>query len=346
MATGIIATHSRHMTIDRRSLLALPGALAACATPPAAPPAQTSELLVDLDRQPDEDIPLWPNTAPGVAHVTLNEHIVHRDNAFGLVDRAAHDVTRPLLSRFNAQSPDGSALLIIPGGGYSWVVIDKEGYEGARWFTRRGITTYVLRHRLPHQGWAAGADTPLQDAQRAMRVIRARAAQDEVDPTRITVMGFSAGGHVAGSLATRFNQNVYDPIDAADTLSAKPDLAALIYPVVTVRAAHAHPGSRRNLLGDNPDDARVAAYSLETNPPADTPPTFLMHAADDPAVPVENSLNLFTALRSASVPTEMHIFERGGHGFGLRGLETNSARTWPDLFLNWRRMREGGAHLR
>lgn len=329
------------MTIDRRSLIALTGALAACATSATSPAAQSSELLVDLDRQPDEDIPLWPGTPPGGEGVTLNEHIVERTNPFNLVDRAAHEVTRPILQRFNAQNPDGSALLIIPGGGYSWVVIEKEGYEGARWFSRRGITTYVLRHRLPHQGWAAGADTPLQDAQRAARIIRSRAAQDGIAPARLTVMGFSAGGHVAGSLAARFDARVYEPIDAADQHSARPDLSALMYPVITMRTPHAHPGSRRNMLGENPTEARVAAYSLETAPPADTPPTFLMHAADDPSVKVENATNYFAALRAAGVPTEMHIFERGGHGFGLRGLEQNSARAWPELFLNWRRMRGG-----
>ncbi|MEZ6024030.1 MAG: alpha/beta hydrolase, partial [Hyphomonadaceae bacterium] len=267
------------------------------------------------------------------------EHIVERDNPFGLLDRAAHDVTRPILSRFDARGGDGAALLIIPGGGYSWVVIDKEGFEGARWFSRRGLTVYVLRHRLPHQGWAAGADTPLQDAQRAMRVIRARAAQDGIDPQRVAVMGFSAGGHVAGSLATRFAAPVYDAADAADAQSARPDAAALMYPVATMREAHAHPGSRRNLLGETPSEARIAAYSLETAPPADTPATFLMHAADDPSVPVENSLGLFAALRAAGVPSEMHIFERGGHGFGLRGLDGNTAHQWPDLFLAWARMR-------
>jgi acetyl esterase/lipase len=328
------------MTIDRRSVLALSGALAACATPTTAPHAQSSELLVDLDRQPDEDIALWPGTPPGGEGVTLNEHIVERTNPFNLVDRAAHEVSRPIIQRFNAQNPDGSALLIIPGGGYSWVVIEKEGYEGARWFARRGLTTYVLRHRLPHQGWAAGADTPLQDAQRAARIIRARAAQDGIDPARLTVMGFSAGGHVAGSLATRFNARVYEPIDATDELSARPDLSALMYPVITMRTPHAHPGSRRNMLGENPTEERVAAYSLESAPPADTPPTFVMHAADDPSVKVENATSYFAALRAAGVPTEMHIFERGGHGFGLRGLEQNSARAWPELFLNWRRMRE------
>jgi acetyl esterase/lipase len=330
------------MKVDRRSIIALTGALAACTTA-IEPPAGEAALLVDLDREPDEDIPLWPSNPPGGERVTLNEHIVSRENPFNLVDRAAHEVTRPILQRFNAQNPDGSALLIIPGGGYSWVVIDKEGYEGARWFSLRGVTTYVLRHRLPHQGWAAGADTPLQDAQRAMRVIRARASRDGIDPARITVMGFSAGGHVAGSLATRFAANVYSRTDAADDLPARPDLCALMYAVVTMRAVHAHAGSRRNLLGENPSEARVAAYSLETAPPADTPPTFLMHAADDTSVPVENSLDLFAALRSAHVPAELHVFERGGHGFGLRGLEQNSARAWPNLVLNWRRMRESGA---
>jgi len=322
------------MTLDRRTLLALPASLAACAT--AAP---DTPLLVDLARAPDEDIPLWPHGAPGGERVALTERIVARENPFGLVDRAAHEVTHPILSRFNAREPNGAALLIVPGGGYSWVVIDKEGYEGARWFSRQGLTVYVLRHRLPHQGWAAGADTPLQDAQRAMRVIRARAAQDGVDPARVAVMGFSAGGHVAGSLATRFDTSVYTGADDADDLPARPDLAALIYPVISMRAPHAHPGSRRNLLGEAPTEARIAAYSLESAPPAATPPTFLMHAADDASVPVENSLAMFAALKRANVAAEMHVFERGGHGFGLRGLEANSARAWPTLFLNWARMR-------
>ena len=129
------------------------------------------------------------------------------------------------------------------------------------------------------------------------------------------VMGFSAGGHVAGSLATRFNAPVYEPRDATDQLSARPDAAVLMYPVVTMKQGPAHRGSRRNLLGETPSDAQVAKYSLETAPPADTPPTFLLHAADDASVPVENSLLLFSALKAANVPTSLHIFETGGHGF-------------------------------
>lgn len=332
------------MPLDRRTLLlsaVTAAAIGGCATAQqVARASDTSDapgdgLLVDLDRGPDEIIALWPDGAPGGDNVTVVEEIVHRDNAYGLVDRAAHNVTTPTLSRFDAQDPDGSALLIIPGGGYSWVVIDKEGFEGARWFNRRGVTVYVLSHRLPHHGWAAGADTPLQDAQRAMRVIRARAAGDGVDPGRIGVMGFSAGGHVAGSLATRFSADVYAAVDDADALSARPNTATLVYPVATMHAAHAHAGSRRNLLGETPSEADIAFYSLETNPPSDTPPTLLLHATDDLSVPVENSLNVFTALKAKNVPVEMHIFAAGGHGFGLRGLETNTARAWPQLHLNW-----------
>ncbi len=296
---------------------------------------QPSPLLVDPTREPDAVIDLWPAGAPGGDGVTLEEKIVDRENPYNLTDRAAHNVTRPTLSVFLPQKPDGSAILIIPGGGYSWVVIDKEGYEGARWFSRQGATVYVLRHRLPHQGWAAGPDTPLQDAQRAVRLIRSREQADGIDPQRVMVMGFSAGGHVAGSLATRFEASVYEPRDAIDQLSAKPDAAVLMYPVVTMKQGSAHPGSRRNLLGETPSDTQVAKYSLETAPPADAPPTFLLHAADDASVPVENALLLFTALKAAGVPAALHIFETGGHGFGLRDLERDPRAAWPGMVMDW-----------
>ncbi len=294
-------------------------------------------LLVDADRQPDAVIDLWPDAALGGQGVTLTERVVERDNPFGLLDRAAHDVTRPTLSVFKPQKPDGSAILIIPGGGYSWVVIDKEGFEGARWFSRHGATVYVLKHRLPHQGWAAGPDTPLQDAQRAIRLIRARASEDGVDPARVLVMGFSAGGHVAGSLATRFDLRASPPIDAIDQMSARPDAAVLMYPVISMKPGVAHTGSRRNLLGAAPSAEMAEKYSLETSPPRNTPPTFLLHAADDASVPVENSVLLFSALKKADIPTSLHVFEKGGHGFGLRGLEGDARREWPSMVMDWGR---------
>jgi acetyl esterase/lipase len=284
------------MELLRRSvLLSLAGlAASACASRSLAVPAP----LTDEEIVPDDVIPLWPEGVPGGVPAGLTEHVVYRDNPFGLIDRAAHDVTSPGLSLFRPAAPDGSAILIIPGGGYKWVVIDKEGFEGARHFSAGGAAVYVLRHRLPHQGWSAGAEAPLQDAQRAMRVIRSRAAHEGVDPSRVMVMGFSAGGHVAGTLATGFDAAVYAPVDGADTLSARPDAAALIYPVATMTRPFAHKGSRQHLLGEAPTDELVAAWSLESRVRADMPPVFLIHAEDDEAVPVENALLAGTPLEA------------------------------------------------
>lgn len=327
------------LRINRRSFFAAAGAapLAGCAT--ASPTGAARSLLVDLDRAPDLEIDLWPDGAPGGEGVSLNEHYVERENAFGLPDRAAHEVTRPTLTVFRAREPDGSAILIIPGGGYKWVVVEKEGFEGARLFSRQGACVYVLKHRLPHQGWAAGPGTPLQDAQRAMRLIRARASEDGVDSERIALMGFSAGGHAAGSLNARFDADVYASVDAVDELSARPDFTALIYPVATLRKPFTHQSTSENMIGAEPSEAMLAKYSLETSVRPGMPATFLMHAADDDAVPVENSLQLFAALRSQSIPAAMHIFEKGGHGFGLRGIDDTPLRAWPELF--WR---AGAAH--
>ena len=294
-----------------------------------------ASLLVDLDRAPDLEIELWPNGPPGGENVTVTEHYVERENPWNLVDRAAHNVTRPTLQFFRAQEPDGSTILIAPGGGYSWVVVEKEGYEGARYFNRRGANVFVLKYRLPHQGWTAGPDTPLQDAQRAMRLVRARAEKDGADPARISVMGFSAGGHVAGSLATRFAVKVYDTVDDSDAVSARPDAAALIYPVATMTKPFGHAKSRENMIGLNPSSEQVALYSLETKPPQNTPPTFILHATDDDSVPVENALFTYRAFKDAGIKTALHVFDHGGHGFGLRGIDEDPLRAWPDLFWKW-----------
>lgn len=291
----------------------------------------------DKNSEPDEVVLLWSEGPPGGVPSGLSEHIVHRDNPFGLIDRAAHDVTAPSLSVFRPSSPDGSAILIIPGGGYKWVVIDKEGFEGARHFSGQGATVYVLRYRLPHQGWAAAANAPLQDAQRAVRLIRARAVADGIDPARITVMGFSAGGHLAGALATGFDTPVYPAQDTADALSARPDGAVLVYPVATMARPFAHEGSRLNLIGADPSPEQEAAWSLENRVRPDMPPVFLMHAADDTAVPVENALILYEALRREDVPAALHVFEAGGHGFGLRGIAGTPLEDWPGMVTRWGR---------
>ena len=328
--------------MDRRELLksgllGVPalGALTACGGSQPASSSDDTSLIVDVHRQPDETVALWPDVPPGGVPAGLEEHYVERENQFGLPDRAAHDVTRPALSIFKPENPTGEALLLIPGGGYRYVVVEKEGWEGARYFNRRGITCYVMTYRLPHQGWAAGSDAPLQDAQRAMRVIRARAQADNIDPARLAAMGFSAGGHVAGSLGLKFDADVYAPVDDADRLSARPDRLAMIYPVVTMRAPAAHEGSRIHLIGEAPAEELYRAYSLDEQARGDAPPTFFLHSSDDLSVPVANSVGLYSALNAAGVPVAMHVFTEGGHGFGVRGLENTPQVVWPQLVLDW-----------
>lgn len=309
--------------------------VAACVLALCVTDSSAQSLIVDVDREPDLVLPIWPEQPPGGEDVRLTEQLEERTNSYGLPDHSVTDVTRPTLTVFRGIGPDGSAMLIAPGGGYSRIVVEHEGWETARWFARRGITVYVMTYRLPHQGWSAGPDTPLQDIQRAMRLIRSRSADDGIDPNRVMVLGFSAGGHLAGSLATRFDASVYEPVDAADELSARPDAAALIYPVVTLREPYVHMGSRRNLIGAEPTADTIARYSLETAPPADTPPVFLLHAGDDGAVPPENSIALYQALKAAGVPATLHVFERGGHGFGVRGIDATPLHQWPGLVFDF-----------
>jgi acetyl esterase/lipase len=259
-----------------------------------------------------------------------------------LPDRAVWGISRPRIVVFRPDRPNGAAVLLTPGGGYKWVVVDKEGYEMGRWLAARGYTAFVLFYRLPGEGWASGPDTPLADVQRAMRLIRHRAQDYAIDPTRVAAMGFSAGGHVCADLAARFAAKVYDPVDEADRLNAKPVCAAPLYPVVSMDPAIAHAGSRALLLGPRPTAALEAAHSPDRNVPADAPPHFLLHAEDDPSVPVENTLRLHASLRAAKARVEMHLFEHGGHGFGLRYAVGKPVAAWPDLWRAWARTTELG----
>ena len=214
------------------------------------------------------------------------------------------------------------------------MVLDKEGTALLPDFVDQGgLTLFVLEYRLPGEGHRDGREVPLADAQRAMRLIRQRAPEWGVDPERVGVMGFSAGGHVAASLATRHAQASYAPVDAADAQDARPDFALLVYPVIDM-GTHAHPGSRQRLLGDAPAAEAIEAYSLQNRVDAHTPPVFLLHALDDEVVPVENSLSLEAALRQAGIEHEIHLYARGGHGFGVRQAEGTLA-LWPSLALAW-----------
>lgn len=326
------------MTIDRRSLIVagLATGLTARAGAQTPPPVAVGALPPGLP-QPSETIDLWPAGAPGWPAKPLTETVNERSTDALVTDRAVFGITRPRMAVFRPDRPNGAAVLITPGGGYRWVVVDKEGYEMARWLTARGFTAFVLFYRLPGEGWAAGPDVSLADAQRAMRLIRHRARDFAIDPERVAAMGFSAGGHVCASLSTRFAAKVYQPVDAADRLSAKPHSAAPIYPVVSMDPAIAHPGSRELLLGKTPTSEQEALYSPDRQVPADAPPHFLLHAEDDDAVPVENTLRLHAALKARSIPVEMHLFANGGHGFGLRKAIGKPVEAWPDLWRAWAR---------
>jgi acetyl esterase/lipase len=321
--------------MDRRTVLGLGAAtLAGLATRAFAEDMNAAGVL---STDPTEIVPLWPGTPPGGEGVKLEAKIVERSSDTGVYhDRFVTDIGVPRLSVFRPERPDGSAVLLAPGGGYTRVVIDKEGVEAARRFNASGVTVFILYYRLPGEGWAGAKDVPLQDAQRALRIIRAGAQKFGIDANRVGVMGFSAGGHVAASLVTRPYDAVYKPIDDIDTLDARPVFAALMYPVITMSAAGAHSGSRLKLLGPNPSSELAAAYSCEKLVTRETPPCFLCLAADDDVVPpAENAMAMFEALRRAKVPAEMHIFEEGGHGFGLRLAKGKPASAWPDLFLHW-----------
>lgn len=332
------------MDFDRRSLIA--GSLAAgafgrglisSAAAQTAPPGGPGDLLPPGLPQPTETIDLWPKGAPGMPRAPLTETVNERSTDALVTDRAVYGITRPRMAVFRPDRPNGAAVMITPGGGYKWIVVDKEGYEIARWLTARGFTAFVLFYRLPGEGWASGPDTPLADAQRAMRLIRHRARDFAIDPERVAAMGFSAGGHVCADLGARFAAKVYAPVDAADRLSAKPQCAAPIYPVVSMDPAIAHSGSRTLLLGPSPTPALEAAHSPERNVPADAPPHFLAHAEDDDVVPVENTLRLRAALRARGVPVETHLFANGGHGFGLRRAIGKPVEVWPALWRDWAR---------
>jgi acetyl esterase/lipase len=233
---------------------------------------------------------------------------------------------------FRPANPNGGAALICPGGGYRWVVIDKEGYEMARLLAARGVTAFVLFYRLPAE---SGSDSPLADAQRALRIIRHRAASFGVDPKRVCAIGFSAGGHVCASLLTRFEARVYEPVDAADRLSARPDGAAPIYPVISMSAPTAHVGSRAELIGEHASKALERKYNPALHVASDAPATFLLHAEDDPSVPVANTFMLREALIAAGVAVETHLYPEGGHGFGLRLSKGHSVEGWQEVLWAW-----------
>lgn len=265
---------------------------------------------------PVRSLELWPSV-PGSTEV--------------LAPPARSPAEPPRIDIYRPAHPNGAAVLVIAGGGYAHIAIDKEAVPAARWLAAGGITAAVLHYRLPGGGVPVAA--PFQDAQRAMRRLRADATVLGIDPARIGVLGFSAGGHLAGITATRFGDAFYAAADDIDRLSSRPDFAALIYPVISMQPPLDTTQASRRLSAEA--DA-ATAYSVQLHVSGNTPPVFLAHAVDDPIASVNHSRLMADALLREHVPFELHLFERGGHGWGL-GAAGTPASAWPQLFAAWAR---------
>ena len=230
------------------------------------------------------------------------------------------------------EKSNGAAILVCPGGGYRYVSIVNEGYEVARWLNENGITAVILKYRLPSDSIMTDKSIgPLQDVQEAMRMIRRNAVSWSLNPDEIGIMGFSAGGHLASTLCTRFEDSVYE---TSDGINARPDFSILVYPVISMNKNITHGGTREMLLGLNPKETLIEKFSNELHVTDHTPPAFLVHASDDPAVPVENSINYYLALLKHHIPAEIHIYQAGGHGFGLSRSKTTES-IWPASCIAW-----------
>jgi acetyl esterase/lipase len=255
---------------------------------------------------------LWPGGAPGALGDT--------------------DADKPTLALFPlpAGQANGAAVVVCPGGGYGGHAMDYEGYDVAQWLNGHGVAAFVLKYRVAPYRHPA----PLQDAQRALRLVRARAAEFHVDPARVGILGFSAGGHLASTAGTHFDAGDPSASDACNRASSRPDFLVLIYPVIRLKGPYAHMGSCHNLLGENPDPALVDALSNDEQVTRDTPPAFLVHSTGDSGVPAENSLLFYEALRKVHVPAELHVYEKGEHGFGM-GKGDPVLSTWTGHCIDW-----------
>lgn len=280
----------------------------------------------------DVVIPLWPDKIPNQMESNEKEEDVEEDI------RWIRNVQQPLIEVYlpGKRIANGKAVLIFPGGGYHGLAYDWEGSNIAKAFNAKGVAGIVVKYRLPISKSIIDHKeiVPLQDAQRAIRLVRRKASEWNISPDKIGIMGFSAGGHLASSLGVLYDEKVYPRQDGADDLSARPDFMALIYPVVSLEFDITHMGSRNALLGENPTQELINRFSAEKNVTENTPPTFLLHAVDDDAVPVENSIVLFQSLRNKKVPVTMHIYPTGGHGFSL-ALQDAKLKGWMDLYFNW-----------
>jgi len=275
-------------------------------------------------------IPLWPGEPPGGGG-PLGAPKMHPDGS-------VYNIAMPSLEAFIPTHGNGSAIMIAAGGGYRHIVMRREARPAAEWFAQRGVAAFILCYRLPPEGWHNGPLAPLQDAQRALRIIRANPLPPHmhIDPARVGVLGFSAGGHLMGLAATRPSFQSYQPVDEVDAFSARPDHAALIYPVITLEPPYNQTNTRRSLIGSNPSPAAAAEWSVETYVRPGCPPMFLVEAQDDPIANLANMTIMAEACLRAGVPTNSLSLADGGHGFGM-GRPGTASEEWPRRYETWLR---------
>jgi acetyl esterase/lipase len=309
--------------LGRRDLMAMTAFSAAVIAAPgiAAKPAQPSPVR------------LWPQGAPEPVPSGLKETMVDRSTDPLRPDRSLKGVDAPWLEMFQPDKPSGAVIIAIPGGGYRHMAWDKEGLDIARWFAARGVTAFALSYRLPNDGWQGGPNTPLADAQRAVRLLRGNAGAWGIDPERIAVIGFSAGGHLAANLGAQFDLPVYVAQDEHDSLSARPNLVAPVYPAIMIdRLEQALPAGQM-LFGQALSADGLQLHSPHLNVRENSPPHFLLHAEDDPLVSADHSLALRAALVAKNIPVETHLYAKGGHGFGIRNVQGLPLEGWPERLL-------------
>ncbi len=275
-------------------------------------------------------IDLWEKKIPN--HQNTNETEIWETKNV----KQIKNVQKPSIEVFlpSKNYASGKAILICPGGGYGSISYDWEGTEVAKWLNSKGIAAFVLKYRLPQsKSIIIPYKAPLQDAKRAIRIIRHNAEIWNIETDQIGVIGFSAGGHLAATLGTQY-ASANSISDEISSISAKPNFMALLYPVITMKLPYTHQGSRNNLLGTSPKQELVDFYSNELQINQNTPPTFIVHSTDDRVVPVENSLLFYQGLKNANIPSELHIYSKGGHGFGL-AIQQSHIKTWTDRFTDW-----------
>ena len=290
------------------------------------PTSKTFDKSFFVNKLPQE-LPLYKDAVPNSKQTANKENSTFKDN----VTRIAK-VSVPTITIFKPVKPNGKAVIVCPGGGYSILAFDKEGTRVAEEMTRWGVTCFVLKYRLPDDSTNIDKSlAPLQDAQQAIRFVRSNAKELGINKNQIGIMGFSAGGHVASTAATHYNFKA----DAAntDTTSVRPDFAVLIYPVISFDSTITHKGSRNNLIGSKPTKEVTEFFSNDMQVTATTPPSFLVQASDDGAVPVENSVRYYQACVKNKVPVEMHLYPKGGHGFGMVNKTTDD--NWLERLKNW-----------